>query len=81
MPLSDDAGKALKAKAYITDVLAGLVPSDPDFDEIWALIPDHIAEQIDVRHAPLADEFVDLADKVRAIKWRHAEAAADAREG
>lgn len=34
--------EALKAEAYIKNILACLVPGDAKFDEIWNVIPEHM---------------------------------------
>lgn len=64
--MNEQQREALKARAYVEDILAGLVPSDPEFAEIWALIPKRIAASL---AAPT--EYIELADKVRAVKHAH----------
>lgn len=71
MALSEQTREALRAKSYILDILAGLVPSDPDFDEIWGLIPSHVAEELETSHAHLSDEYVGLAAEIREIRKQH----------
>lgn len=79
--LTEQTRTALKAKAYILDVLSSLVPSDPEFSEVWDMIPERIAAKMELTHAPVSAEYIDLAEKVRRICERHSAARADRREG
>ena len=69
-PLSTNAREIMKAKAYIEDILASMVPSDPEFNEIWELIPDDLAANFTAPITQESLELLNLAEEIRAIKNR-----------
>lgn len=79
--LTSDVRKLLKAKAYIQDILSGLVPSDPEFNEIWDLLDDAMLRKIDITPNQHADDILSLADKIRAIRNRHIDSILDKFQG
>lgn len=76
MALSGKTREDLAARRYVMEILAGLVPSDPDFAKIWDAMPSWVS----LPTAP-ASSYVDLAAKIREIRNLRAEASANIREG
>lgn len=70
MTIAPETREAMKARAYLLDVLAGMVPSDPEFEEVWDLIPAPLALDLQDRGGLNSAGIVEIADQVRAVKRR-----------
>jgi len=56
----------IKARKYVTDILAGLVPSDELYDPIFEIVARHGGCEFERRAASI--NIIGMADEIKAIR-------------